>query len=153
VFQTADGHPELAEETYRRALDLNPRHPWLMRELGLALLLEGKNDEALRIFEQNPEEWMSHLGQALVLHQLNRHAESRRHLDRLLAGLAPPRSYWAAAAYAWIGERDKSLEMLELCFSDKDIALRYIRYDPLLRSLRSDPRYKALLMKMNLPLD
>jgi hypothetical protein len=31
--------------------------------------------------------------------------------------------------------------------------MRYIKYDPFLRNLRGDPRYSALLKKMNLPLD
>jgi hypothetical protein len=34
-----------------------------------------------------------------------------------------------------------------------DSGLRYLKYDPLLRKLRGDPRYTALLRKMKPPLD
>ena len=34
-----------------------------------------------------------------------------------------------------------------------DAGLIYFKYDPLLRSLRGDPRYATLLTRMNLPLD
>jgi len=31
--------------------------------------------------------------------------------------------------------------------------MRYLKHDPLLRTLRTDPRYFALLKRMNLPMD
>jgi hypothetical protein len=42
---------------------------------------------------------------------------------------------------------------LERCYRDRDGGLTLIGFDPLMRTLRADPRYAALLRKMKLPAD
>jgi len=73
-------------------------------------------------------------------------------LDELLA-LADPPTYQIAQVFAWWGDRDRAFEQLDRGRAMADVGLRYVKYDPLLRKLRGDPRYTALLQKMKLPLD
>jgi adenylate cyclase len=56
-----------------------------------------------------------------------------------------------AEAYAWRGEADKAFEWLERAFRQRDEGLRSMKTDQLLDELCSDPRYKSLLRKINLP--
>ncbi len=44
-------------------------------------------------------------------------------------------------------------EWLERSYTERNARLRFIKYDPLLRKLRDDPRYTSLLRKMNLPVE
>ena len=53
--------------------------------------------------------------------------------------------------YAWRGETDRALEWLERAHAQRDGGLILVKVDPLLRGLRGNPRYTALIRKINLP--
>jgi hypothetical protein len=52
---------------------------------------------------------------------------------------------------AFRGQSDEAMHWLERAYTQEDALLRNIKGDLALRSLESDPRYKAFLRKMNLP--
>ena len=56
-----------------------------------------------------------------------------------------------AMDYAALGEKDQAFVWLEKAYAEKSDAISYIKVDPDADSLRSDPRYAALLKKMGLP--
>ena len=58
----------------------------------------------------------------------------------------------AAVAYALAGNRDKAFENLEKAFTDRDDELTAVIRFPAFDQLKSDPRWPALLHKLNLPL-
>lgn len=59
--------------------------------------------------------------------------------------------YLVAKAHAWRGELDFAFEWLERAYRCRDVALCFfVRGDIELSGLRDDPRYEALLRKMNL---
>jgi len=49
------------------------------------------------------------------------------------------------------GEKEKAFEWLQISYGSHDTGTLAILVDPLLRDLRADPRYKALVAKMNFP--
>jgi tetratricopeptide (TPR) repeat protein len=49
-----------------------------------------------------------------------------------------------------LGEKDEALENLEKAFSERESAMAFLKAWPLLDSLRTEPRFQALLKKMNL---
>ena len=53
--------------------------------------------------------------------------------------------------YAWRGEKNQAFEWAERACVQRDTGITWFKIDPGFRSLRADPRYKALLRKMNLP--
>jgi hypothetical protein len=59
-------------------------------------------------------------------------------------------AYQVGDVYAWRGEKDKAFEWLERAYQQRDSGLNGIAYDPLLSSLQSDPRFGALLKKLEL---
>ena len=58
-----------------------------------------------------------------------------------------------AEVHSWRGEKDLAFEWLERAREEGDLGLWWVKVDPLLRSLRGDPRWKAFLGRMNLPVD
>jgi eukaryotic-like serine/threonine-protein kinase len=57
----------------------------------------------------------------------------------------------AAILYLRAGERDLAVEWLERAHAQGDQGLPYVSVDPIYDSLRSHPRFQALLQRMNLP--
>ena len=49
------------------------------------------------------------------------------------------------------GEKAKAFEWLQISFDTHDTGTLGLLIDPLLHGLRDDPRYKAIVAKMNFP--
>ncbi|MGO9274932.1 MAG: TPR end-of-group domain-containing protein [Terriglobia bacterium] len=58
--------------------------------------------------------------------------------------------YGAAGLCAGLGERDQAFYWLEECVRRHDTGLRWIKVDPKLDPLRSDPRFDSLLHRLHL---
>ena len=52
--------------------------------------------------------------------------------------------------YAWRGEHDAAFAWLERAYRQHDGGMIYFYHDRLFAPLRGDPRYQALLRKLNL---
>ena len=59
--------------------------------------------------------------------------------------------YQVAQVYAFRGGKEKAFEWLQVSFDHHDTGMLALLVDPLLNSLRDDPRFKALVAKMNFP--
>ena len=150
-YLAAEGKLDESRKAFQQALQIAPDNMWALRELGFVDLLAGRPSVALASYEKQ-QGWLRLLGLALAHHDLGHPKEAQQALDGLL-GLADPPRYQLAQIYAWWGDRDRAFEQLERGRLSADAGMRYLKYDPLLRGLRGDPRYTALLKKMNLPLD
>jgi serine/threonine-protein kinase len=111
--------------------------------------LTGRPREALAGLTDDKNEGQN-IVRALAEHSLGHAAESQRALDFLLTHHANVWGYQIAQVYAWRGEKDKAFEWLERSYRRHDGGLTYLIYDRWLASLRSDPRYQALLAKLKL---
>ncbi|MEP6704314.1 MAG: tetratricopeptide repeat protein [Acidobacteriota bacterium] len=60
-------------------------------------------------------------------------------------------SYFVATIHAGLDERDKAFTELEKAYSGHDWYMSRLKVDPLVDSLRGDPRFKDLLKRLNLP--
>jgi len=76
----------------------------------------------------------------------------KMHLDILIQqskkSYVPP--YYIAADNLRLGDKNQAFKWLEKAYQERDKELCDIKMDPTFDSLRSDPRYKALLKKMGL---
>lgn len=73
---------------------------------------------------------------------------------RLLNAKRPPASissYVIAEIYAALGEKDLAFTSLEKSYQEHQFEMTYLKVDPDLDSLRSDPRFTDLLRRMHLP--
>jgi TolB-like protein/tetratricopeptide (TPR) repeat protein len=146
------GQLDLAERAALRSLEIAPQQAQGARTLGFVYLLEGRHPEALEAFRRSSIATFVTLGEALVAHSQGRAAEFQAKIAELTAGGKPP-CYQIAEAYAWAGDGDRAFEWLERAASRRDAGLPYVKYDPLLRGLRGDPRYGSFLRKVNLPVE
>jgi hypothetical protein len=52
--------------------------------------------------------------------------------------------------YAGLGEKDKAFEWLERAYRDHSGSVRYLKVEPRLDPLRSDPRFLELMRRIGL---
>ena len=78
--------------------------------------------------------------------------EAKRILDELhkLSKQRYVSPYGIALIYVGLGEKDQAFEWLDKAYDKRDHWLVWLKVEPLLDSLRSEPRFTALLKKMNL---
>jgi thioredoxin-like negative regulator of GroEL len=114
-------------------------------------LLGGKAREALATFQGNTNNVFRDAGVAMSKHTLGDSKASQQALDQLIATDAADAAYQIAEVYAWRGEKDKAFEWLERAYRQLDGGLASTKVDPLPASLRHDPRFTALLRKLNFP--
>ncbi len=74
-------------------------------------------------------------------------------LSGLMAKVAESEPDSIAAFHAWRGDRDQAFAWLDRALARRQPGLSDIKWDPLLRKIRGDARYAALLEKMKLPPD
>jgi len=58
--------------------------------------------------------------------------------------------YWIAAIYTALANRDQAFTWLEKAYNERDGSLVFVKVDPVLDNLRTDPRFSLLLKKMRL---
>ncbi|MGO8968850.1 MAG: protein kinase domain-containing protein [Myxococcaceae bacterium] len=153
ALYNANGQYALARTVLKKSLEAAPESAFNIRELGFTELLDGHPAQALAVFKTNPIDWMRDLGTVLAQHSLGNDAASKAALDHLKSINSGAAMYQIAEAYAWRGERDAAFEWLETAHAKVDAGLRYIKYDPLMKGLRSDPRFAALVARLKLPPD
>jgi len=78
------------------------------------------------------------------------HSDLTESRSRLRQGYVS--QYDMAADCAELGDLDRALKLLEAAFEEHDAELIYLKVDEEFDSVRSDPRFQALLHRMNFPL-
>jgi TolB-like protein/Tfp pilus assembly protein PilF len=118
---------------------------------GRIALAEGRYADALTEFRKGDDNsaWKL-IGGAMAEHSLGHAAASQAALDELIQKHPATLAYQIAGVYAWRGNRDQAFEWLERAYRQHDGGISYIRHDRYLAPLRDDPRYAALLKKLNL---
>jgi TolB-like protein/DNA-binding winged helix-turn-helix (wHTH) protein/Flp pilus assembly protein TadD len=145
------GRYEEARASVEKALSMNQKLEGAHAKLGAILLAQGNAQAALAETNAEPGEWERLTGQALVYHALGRSHESDAALSKLIATHAQDSPYQVAEIYAYRGEVDQAFAWLKRSYLQRDPGLNQLKLDPLLKSLRSDPRYLDLLKKMRIP--
>ena len=86
-----------------------------------------------------------------MYYALGREKESDAALSELIAKYHEGSAYQIAEVYAFRNQADKAFEWLDRAYAQRDSGLIGTKVDPLLKSLHNDPRYTALLKKLNFP--
>jgi adenylate cyclase len=150
-IQNRMGQLAEAEASVRRMLDISPTYSYGHSNLAYLLLERGDRDAALDEVQRETDRSDKQLGMAMVLYALGRKAESDAALDWCVKEEAGTQAFEIADLYALRGQSDEAMRWLERAFTQKDPALLFIKSDVTLVPLHGDPRYKAMLRKMNLP--
>jgi len=145
----AAGRYDEAFLAQQRAIELDPQIEYVHFTRAEVLLAKGLPQDALREIENEPGELWNLLGKTIVYHYLDHAAESDSALSELIAR-HPNEFYEIAVAYAYRDEPDKTFDWLKRASEDRDEGLLDIKVEPSFKKLHKDPRYTALLERMNL---
>ena len=140
-----------ARRALDRALAIAPDDVASRLALAQLDMLEGRLQEALTEFQKNGNEAASKMGTAMVEHARGHEREAQEALAELISKHAKDNAYQIGDVFAWLGNRDKAFEWLERAYQQRDSGLDGVAYDPMLMGLHEDPRYGALLKKLQLP--
>jgi TolB-like protein/DNA-binding winged helix-turn-helix (wHTH) protein/Tfp pilus assembly protein PilF len=144
---------------FQLTLELDPHFPaahsglgWTYLEMGRVEEGIGALEEAVRLSNGNIRA-LAALGHGFGV--AGRSAEARAILQTLEQ--RSRQRYIAPLLLAWVhaglGQRDAAFERLEEAYREGSPGLLHIKADPPLQSLRTDPRFRQLLLRMNLPVE
>ena len=145
------GHLAEAEASARRVLDIRPTYGGGHYNLGVILLWRGDSGAALLEMQQETADDARQGGLAMAYHALGRRADSDAALALMTQEEANRNAFGIAVVYAFRDQPDGAMRWLERAYSQKDPQLYFAKAELPLKKLASDPRFQALLRKMNLP--
>jgi TolB-like protein/Tfp pilus assembly protein PilF len=145
-----------AIKKWREILKIHPEIDWAHFYLGLSYLEKRAGKKAVEEFEKAEKisggSVLSLLGKAYAYALAGKRDEALKGLESLVKRsnetYVPP--YFLAMVELALGEKDKAFDYLEKSYADRDSELIQLKVDPQLDLLRDDPRFEALLGKMNL---
>jgi TolB-like protein/DNA-binding winged helix-turn-helix (wHTH) protein/Flp pilus assembly protein TadD len=146
-----------AIQQLRNTLEMDPSYE--LPHLVLGLSYAQKGDFGLAIPELRKAVELSH-GTALMTSALaNVYARSgnKAEAERLLGDLISESKrqyvspYYFAVVYVGLGRQEDAINWLEKAFVDRSNGLVFLKVEPELDSLRSNPRFVALQQKLNFP--
>jgi hypothetical protein len=88
---------------------------------------------------------LTQAGIARVYALMGRRVEARQMIKGLKVN-----AYTIAGVYATLGDKDEAFRVLEKAWEDRQF-LVMLKVDPPFENLHSDPRWQALLRRMNFP--
>ena len=144
------GKLDEADAAARKAAELQPNAASSRRWQVMVAIKRGDSETALREARLEPDESYRRFELAVAQHARGDRVAADAALADLMAhnqGL----DYQVAQVYTARGEKEKAFEWLQIAFDHHDTGMLALLVDPLLNSLRDDPRFKALVAKMNFP--
>ena len=83
--------------------------------------------------------------------RLGRTKEANAALEAAIRDYAGSQAFWIASVFADRHQDTRAFEWLDRAYRQKEPGVEYIKVTPDFNRLKGDPRYKALLAKMNMP--
>jgi serine/threonine-protein kinase len=136
----------------RQTLRNDPKFVYARVPLGIGLVMKGDFAEAIAEFEAairslDRGAWiLGPMGYALA--RAGRTVEARNIVKEIEA--ADGVAVQLAHVYAALGDKPRALEALERAYAQRTVDLNFMAVDPLLASLRAEPRFVALKGRMGL---
>jgi tetratricopeptide (TPR) repeat protein len=150
------GHVDLAIAEYQRALAIEPAFGLANHFLGRAYLAKGDHGRAVQQLRRSNELLgevpfsIGDLGYALAV------AGARDEAERMLAAVLGKRSegfypaFPIAQIYLGLGRHEEALDWIEHAATERQVGYYMPSVDPIYNPIRTHPRFRALLRRMNL---
>ena len=145
------GQMDEAVAAVNKALEIAPGRQYAHVLRGVLYLEQSQPQEALSEMKREPVDGWRLLGLALAYPALGRNEEADAALAELIAKYKAVMAFQVAQVYAFRGQSDLAFQWLERAYAQRDAGMTFLKGDPLLKSLKRDPRYAAFLAKMRLP--
>jgi TolB-like protein/DNA-binding winged helix-turn-helix (wHTH) protein len=145
------GQLDQAAADSKKALEVDPDHWSSPPMLSRIYLLQGRPQDALPEIEHVHNATNRAPLYALTYYALGRKKESDAALSELITKYHASNAFEIAEVYAFRNQTDEAFEWLDRAYSQRDPSMMSTEMDPLLKSLHNDPRFAALLKKLNFP--
>jgi TolB-like protein len=142
-----------AETWLRKALILDPEGTWLHESLAGILVEMGRTDDALRENSFETDERARIAGEELIKFRTGRRRDADAALEVFLSKFAVEDPYSVAGIFAARAQADEAFKWLGIAIGKHQASAIYLKTEPDLVPLHSDPRWAGVLRRMNLPLD
>ena len=145
-----------AKERLQRTLEMDPNFMSAHVKLGWVYEQQGMYEQAIAQFNNalalsgDEDNIIGLLGNSYALS--GQSSAARKIINKLIAQskqryISP---YWIANIYACLGEKDNAFQWLNKAFEERSGGLVWLKVEPKLDRLRSDPRFSLLLQKIRL---
>lgn len=147
------GRLDEAEQATLKAFELSPESEYAGSNMILISFFRGQYNKALDLTRLMPDSVHKTFGLAVTYHAMGRNDESDAAMQRLtdLPGMEVP--HLLALAHASRGETDQAFAWLEKNLETHNFRIGEIKFDPFLSTLHGDPRWDALLRRLEVPSD
>lgn len=142
-----------SEETASRMAEIDPNSEFTLELIGRLRLLQGRAAEALAACRRLADVRFQLPCVARAEHTLGHRAEAKSALDQIIRANSAGNAEQIASVYAWFGEPNAAFDWLEKGYEGRQSGVALVLANRSLDSLHSDPRWKAFLLKMKLPVD
>ena len=127
-------------------LKMDPDFPLTKQSLTLAYIRKSMLREILELYDHDDTSQMVQLAHVLELARQDRE-KAVEVFEEYRGDLV---GFNIAVAYALLGEREKVFSNLERAYEDHDWNMEFLKVFPIFEEYHSDPRFQALLKKMQL---
>jgi tetratricopeptide (TPR) repeat protein len=135
----------------KSGVELSPKVPGYIF-LAEIYVIQGQSHDAFAQIEQEQTGGTYSLQHyAIAYHAFGQEKKSDAALQELITKYHAIAAFQIAQVYAFRRQPDEAFEWLDRAYSQRDGGLGETKVNPLLKSLHGDPRYAALLKKLNLP--
>jgi tetratricopeptide (TPR) repeat protein len=145
-----DGKLDKAEADCRRAQELRPDYYRSPTFLTYIYVMEGRPQDAFAEIKRVDSDHIRTFLYAITYHALGREKESDATLRDFIAKYEPTDSYLIALIFAFRNQPDEAFTWLNRAYATRNDGLIFTKVEPLLKNLHNDPRFAALLKKLNL---
>ncbi len=140
-----------AAQAFGKEIELYPTASMAHFRLASVLLAQGKADAALAEYKLETLPGARDTGMAIGFDALGQHAEAEKVTAHAETVWGNAMAVQIALIYAQRGDTDRAFTWLERAYRQRDGGMEILKVDPRFKGLRQDPRFAALLRKMNLP--
>lgn len=146
-----------AIQEYEKALDLEPANAMAHGFLGIAYLCKSLHEPAIGAarksvqFSQGASSFVALVGEthAAAGYSDDAHKVLEQLQEVSKHGYVTP--YLVARIYTALGSKDEAFRWLEIGYRGREALMVFLKIDPRLDALRSDPHFQDLLLRMNFP--
>jgi tetratricopeptide (TPR) repeat protein len=148
----ASGLYDEAIAAYRKAISIDSSKSVYFYHLGLVYAAERKLEDAIfafqKVIEIEPNYSLAHATLGGYYRRMGQEELAKVHIDKALSSIGEDENeYNRACMEAICGNTDRAFELLEIALKNKQTNVEWVRRDPDLDFVRSDPRFNNLLLE------